>query len=170
MNLALGLADRTPAESRWTNVLISMKRTLVRVLANNLPNCMFNKGDALASEREGQILDVESVATNQFFQKLNGTRIARAVEYFANPANIHELGVFVVVLDSADQLLYALLGGADRKTEPCKVWDFLHKESSIVASVLADVGSLLRGCAWENVMRRRLCEFTKRQTILISGQ
>ena len=55
MNLALGLAERIPAESRWTNVLISMKRTLVRALANNLPSHRFSNFDPSSSSIGGEL-------------------------------------------------------------------------------------------------------------------
>jgi hypothetical protein len=142
INLLVGITDPIPCESRWTHLLPSFKRTLVRRLLNNFTGEVF-QGLSGGSTINGAGADGEAEATSEFLKELNGKLITRAQAYYADERAMHELAMLTVVLDHTDVLLYELLGGTDRSKPPCKVGGFLDRDESIVAKTMAGYFSLI---------------------------
>lgn len=151
LNLLTG-AGSISCESRWTNLLPSMKRTLTRMVVKALRPSNF---DAAAEARQADSpLDGDDAAKAEYFQALNSARAQRANAYFADDKNKFELGVLVVVLEVSDKLLYAMLGGADRSQAPCKLSALVNRRTTMVGAALAGALQLLEGWSEGDMLRR----------------
>lgn len=103
-----GETDPLPAESRWTNLLMNMQKTVLRKCAANLGLEAFG---FLGSSATGcpQTIEVDDAATESYYELVNKSRMQKAQEYFSDPRTIHELIVYSSILDVADSnLLYPL--------------------------------------------------------------
>lgn len=143
INVLLGPSERLPTESRWTNLLPAMKRTLLRRFLHDI-----NVHKATGSSTdlpESVAMDDEAQASADFFKKINGVREKRAKEYLTDDNTIWELIVHVVSLDVIDDLLYAMLGGAERTHAPAKVHALIDRKESLIAKAQAALLRLLDG-------------------------
>lgn len=150
-NLVVGSADRIPTESRWTNMLPAMKKTLVRRFLHNLGLqvvCQMAPHEV----QGGTTMDDEAQASADYFKIVNGTRARRAREYLEDERMIAEVAAFTIIMDTADALLYALLGGVERSEPPCKVEALVSRGSSLVGEVQSRLMALLEGpgCATQH--------------------
>ena len=109
---------------------------------NKFSHDMFSGGSCPAAAPVQQAGE-EAEATSEYFMVLNGIRVRRATEYYQEEATMNELAVLTMVLDTSDHLLYAMLGGSDRKGPPCKVAEFLDRDTSLVGKCSADFMRLL---------------------------
>lgn len=140
LNLLLG-SDGVPCESRWTNLLPNMKRTLTRHVLFGLGTAVF---DSLNVEQLAETrADSDDAARSGFLVELNGVRAARAKAYFADAGNLHQLGVLTILLGVCDRLLFAMLGGPDRKQSACTTASLLDRRDSLIAEVLSELLRLL---------------------------
>ena len=152
VSLVLGSVDPLPSESRWTHLLPAMGKTLTRrVLLNVGARCFAQV--TLGPEHEHATLDGEEAARAEFYVKMNGIRSQRAKQYYEDDLSMFRLGVLFAIVDAADELLYLMLGGADRSAPPAKVTAFLDKDTSAVARVQARFVSMLDGAGWQSLKR-----------------
>lgn len=144
INVLLGPSERLPTESRWTNLLPAMKRTLLRKFLHNINlHVVGNRqgGDA----PDAIMMDDEAQAASDYFTKINGVRAKRAAEYLQDEGTLWELAVLTVGLDIVDDLLFAMLGGAERTEAPAKVRELLDRPTSLIAEVQESLLKLLDG-------------------------
>ena len=133
LNLVLAL-DSIPSESRWTNTLPNVKKTSVRKVLFNLGLLPFINAEGIGLDADVRFSD-DAAAHAAYLQQVSGVRARKAKEYFSRPKTFHELGVLVAVLDSADRLLFAMLGGVDRTAPQCKLNRLRDHDASLVGEV-----------------------------------
>lgn len=148
--------DALPCESRWTNLLPGMKKTLIRKVFFELGTLAFLDEPEQAIMEHAPAGD-DAAAHAEYLQQVNGVRAQRTRDYYNQPKTFAELGVLTVILDTVDELLYAILGGVDRKGVPCKLEALLDADKSLVGKVLAGLLHLLDTWASSDVLRRPLC-------------
>lgn len=154
LNLLLG-NDGIPRESRWTNLLPNMKRTMTRQVVFGIGASVFGGlGNGLGEETQ---VDSDNAGRAEYLAELNGVRVARARVYFEDSKNMHELGVLTILLDVCDRLLYKLLGGVDRKAPPSKIPALIDKKSTPIGQVLSGLLHLLDSWLVGGVLRRPWC-------------
>lgn len=154
LNLVLA-AEGIPCESRWTNLLPNMRKTLVKQVVHGLGACPFAAQPA--TQAADSRLDAEAAARADYITELNAVRARRANEYLNDASKMQELAVLTIVLGVADQLLFELLGGIDRSAPPCKAPDLLRRESSIIGRVLSEMLQLFDEWAAGGQLRRPWC-------------
>ena len=138
----MGTADKVPAGSRWAHLTSAFRQTIVRKLV--CPGGMASFCGHANAGPQVDLMDNDTAAAMQdFLQCLNGVRARRGREYLRNPRTCFEVGVLAIVLNVADKLLFAMLGGADRKDNPCTMLELLGHDQSLISKVLADMLSLL---------------------------
>ena len=108
-NACFGTADPEPAESRWTNVLPNMQRTVLRRVLWCIGTEAIVGGPQDSSVDEVQLADKE--ADENFIKVLQGMRRKTINAYLKDDATFKELGVYIKMLDVFDgELLFPLLG------------------------------------------------------------
>ena len=143
VNVLIGTPDKVPTESRWTNMGPAFKKTLVRKFVHDIG--LHTVRTSTSMQQDLVNIDDDVLASAEYFKRINGVRSKRAVEYLTDGKNIAELAVLCILLDTMDQLLFALLGGVDRLDPPCKLDALLDKESSLIGKVQADLAAMLDG-------------------------
>lgn len=121
----------------------AMKKTLLRSVLHGLGVQCFMDGPAAHIGSATEEPDADAAALAEYFTQLNSIRSQRAAAYLSDANNINQLAVLCCILDSADELLYALLGGVDRQAPPCKVHVLLRRSDSLIGKVLATILHLL---------------------------
>lgn len=142
-----GEADPLPAESRWTNLLMNMQKTLLRRCAQGLGLDAFQY--APVSGAAAAMMEVDEAAMEKFYDLVNKSRLDKTRMYFAEPRTMHELVVYCVILDAADDnLLYSLMDDAlhDSGERPSKMDLLLRPSSSKVGKCAQSLHNLL--CEW----------------------
>lgn len=155
LNLVLA-PDAVPCESRWTNTLPNMKKTLVRKVLFNLGLLAFTS-DAGQVVVEATSFGDDAAAHAEYLQQLNGVRAQKARAYYGQERNFHELAVLTIILGVVDKLLFAMLGGVDRQAPPCKLGKLLARETSLVGQMLSDLLHLMTSWSEGGEQRRPWC-------------
>lgn len=151
LNLLLG-GDTVPCESRWTHLLPNIKKILMRLVVRGIGGQCFCGNADLADA--AITLEGDDAAKAEYFKQLMGVRCLRASEYYGDPSTKQQLGVLVVVLGVADKLLYAMLGGVDRRQAPCKVAALLDRRTSLIGEALSGMLGLLEHWATSDKCRK----------------
>lgn len=154
LNLLLSV-DGIPCESRWTNLLPNFKKTLTRKVLFELGIAAFS--GVQPPSASGDRIDAEDAARAEYLADLTGVRLNRTKSYLSEESTFHQLAVLTMVLMVADQLLYAMLGGVDRKGPPCKLWALVDKDGSIIGRALAGMLGLLDQWDAGDELRRPWC-------------
>lgn len=158
VNLLMGSAEAVPAEARWTHTLPNFSRTLVRQCLAGVGVAAF-KGAVPDKAGEVQFADQDGdgSALSDHLVRLNGVRAQRVRAYLEQSDNISRLALLTVVLLVIDQLLYALMGGAERSQPAAKLVACLHRDTSVIGRVLSELASLLDDWLGEDPCRKPLC-------------
>ena len=155
INVLLGKAERLPTESRWTDLLPAMKRTLLRRFLHDMNvHKLALSGGGDAAENIAMVDEVQ--AASDYYTKINGFRAKRSKEYLEEARNIWELAVLSQGLDAIDDLLFAMLGGAERTEAPAKVQVLVDRQASLIGQAQASLLNLLQGpvqCAGASPLR-----------------
>ena len=141
INSLLGEADPIPAESRWTHVLMNMKKTLLRAAVFNIGIEAFNiPAPAVESN-----VDKDDEGSDAFFKFLHKTRIDKTTSYYFDARKMHELAVLTSLLECCDaELLYPLLGDPIRSLARPSKMDLLHdRDTSKIASCCQNLLGLM---------------------------
>ena len=152
----LAASDRIPAESRWTHLVGNLKQTLLRRLLFRVGTDCFSADAADAPAP----LDPDGEAHANHFKVLQGVRSRKAVEYYKNDRNMHEICVLAMCLEVCDaSMLYALLGdplpsspGDRSKLDKC-----LDKHDSVLGKCVSGLLNLMEGWSVEDSTRRPWC-------------
>lgn len=142
-----GECDPIPCESRWTNLSANMKKTLLRSCADKVGLDAFGRGAVGGTAHEG-LEEVDAAASDNYNDIVNKTRMSKTRAYFADARSLHELAVYVVVLDVVDtHLLFPFLGDAlqegNAASKPRKLEFLLHPTESKIGKCLHDLQALL---------------------------
>ncbi|CAK0875952.1 unnamed protein product [Prorocentrum cordatum] len=112
-----GSSDPRPCESRWTNVLMNMKRTLLRRLVYKIGIDSFvghpdARGVVDADEEEVPLLrEVDGMSDADYWKHVFNARAKKIKAYYGDERHFWELMVFVGIFEACDStLLYPLLG------------------------------------------------------------
>lgn len=114
VNLMHGSSLQTPCESRWTNLLPAMVRTLVKRFVKHLGHSgMPSSSEKLSAE--AMQMESDSAAYQEYLTILNGVRCKTVGDYLSNEMNFFELAVYTVLLTISDKMPFGMLGGVDRQ-------------------------------------------------------
>lgn len=156
VNGLLGASDPIPAESRWTHLLMNMKRTLLRYAVFEVGTKSFQVPKAGVPTGP---LEVDEEALDAFFKAANASRVDKTTEYYVNPRNVQELAVYVVLLEECDsRLLYPLMGDPVREPSvESKLHSLLNRDTSLIGSSLQALARLAQLWATDDPRRRPWC-------------
>ena len=157
-SVLMGRSDPRVCESRWTNLLPSMKKSILRKILGNWGVASLsgvgNTDGGIASELSQ---DVDREAFEASMTEASSIRINRVLKYYADPTTWQELVVLVCVLEASDEMLYHMLGGQDRLHPPGKVMDLVKREANIVGVALQNMQRLLEQWSTDDECRRPWC-------------
>eukprot|EP00959_Pyramimonas_sp_CCMP1952_P185986 3888828-Pyramimonas_sp.AAC.1 len=126
-----GSSDPRPAESRWTHLLQSFKRTLIRRVVHKIGLDCFVETAPVDDGNEATHVTVEDEGSDEYFKHLIRVRTRKVKDYSANDLNMHQLVVYTAILEISDSnLLYPLLGDAieDTAADMSKLDKLLDRE------------------------------------------
>eukprot|EP00959_Pyramimonas_sp_CCMP1952_P136861 2863671-Pyramimonas_sp.AAC.1 len=146
-----GTSDPRPAESRWTNTLINIKRTLLRRLYHKIGLDCFT-GTLYASDWDTSNppdVSIGDEALDDYMKHVFRVRAKKVKEYYESEEMMRELVVFMAILEAADaRLLYPMLGDAIRDDGDRSKLDMLLDTDSLIGQFTEDMLGLLN--VWDN--------------------
>eukprot|EP00959_Pyramimonas_sp_CCMP1952_P431605 9038950-Pyramimonas_sp.AAC.1 len=134
-----GSSDPRPAESRWTHLLQSFKRTLIRRLLHRIGLDCYT-GSVTPEDIDDTTaanVSVDEEGAQEFWSHLNRVRRKKVKEYYESDRVMNELVIYTSVLEATDSnLLYPVLGDAIRDAEgdKSKMDVLLDKDSSRIGA------------------------------------
>lgn len=138
-----GRAEQVPGEGKWTYMMKSSKRTLLRKIVHG---CGVFSTSWFPSKGSRSTTPCASAPDDEPDEKaLRSLRMSRACEYYGNDANMHELAVHVLVMRICDDLFYGMLGGVERDQQPHKVADLVRPNGSPITDCLGSLLELASG-------------------------
>ena len=148
VSLLNGTADRHPTENTWTHVLPSFAKTLIRkIILRQLDiDDFFSAEQPVDLDKERNVYHGgdDATVTGEYLKALKGVRVGRANGYYKSEDEIDEVGVLFTILNLIDKkLLYPMLGGVDRKTEPAKLAKFLARDTTLVGDAMEQLSELI---------------------------
>lgn len=153
-----GETDPLPAESRWTNLLMNMKKTVFRRCVHGLGLAAFE--GCCAEALQATPSDVDEAATEQYYEIVDRTRLQKTQGYFKDPVVAHELVVFCALLEVVDgNLSYPFLqdSACDDDDRPSKMELLLGARTSKVAACFSELLALHAEWGCGGARRRPWC-------------
>lgn len=154
-----GEADPVPAESRWTHLLMNMRKTLLRRCVHGLGLDAFQFAQSGNATEPSCDID-DAAATEAYHELVNKSRLQKTQAYFANPRSMHELVVYCAILAAADEnLLYPFMHDClqDDTTGASKMEMLLHPMESKVGVCFRSLYDLLAMWTTGGARRRPWC-------------
>lgn len=137
-----GRAETAPGEGKWTYLLSSFKRSILRKLVHGVGVIKRSMFPTYQKKRRnpanGPAVDEEADET-----LVNTIRMEKTCDYMAAEGTFHQLGVQVIIHAITDTLFFKLLGGADRQEAPCTIHELLAKDSSHITKVIRELYDVL---------------------------
>ena len=138
-----GRADQSPGEGKWTFLLSSFRKTILRKLVHST-GILSRRKVPNGRKRQRPPDQQPGVDEEADEEALKAMRMERTCAYLAQPLTFHEIGVHCIVQGLCDTLFFRLMGGSDRSKPTCKVDELLAKRDSPITSTMRALYELLR--------------------------
>lgn len=157
-SLFLGRLDAKVCESRWTNLLPALKKSLLRKVIMNWGVASLDVLEACGTVTPDDTHDVDRDAfAGARMAELNGIRIGRLQTYYGTQRTWMELAVLVPVLDCSDEMLFHMLGGQDRLRPPGKTVDMVKRNENVIGTALQKMLQLAERWSSDDPTRSPWC-------------